>query len=296
MVQLFGEAALALILISGVIQTVFLLRKGAQHDPVSHFLLLGASLLLLGITVDRSIQIQFPAVTNTYESLVFFSAAVCLVVFILRTVMKASVMRFVLFGATILALALLLLTSSPLHLAPKDIQPPIPALQSLWLVLHVTLAFIGESFFVVSFVAAIVYLVAAGQENKAQEMLAVSANAPTGQKETCEQIRAAAEERKNAADRIMHTTIAIGYPIFTAGALIFGAVWAEVAWGRWWGWDPKETWALITWLVYTAYLHTRLVRRLRGRVAANLAIIGFVFTVFTFFGVNFLLSGLHSYG
>jgi cytochrome c-type biogenesis protein CcsB len=104
------------------------------------------------------------------------------------------------------------------------------------------------------------------------------------------------EKRQAAADRIVYTTIGIGYPIFTVGALIFGAVWAETAWGRWWGWDPKETWALITWLVYTAYLHTRLIRRLRGRMSAVLAIVGFAFTVFTFFGVNFLLSGLHSYG
>jgi cytochrome c-type biogenesis protein CcsB len=103
------------------------------------------------------------------------------------------------------------------------------------------------------------------------------------------------EARRAGADRIIYTTIGIGYPIFTAGALIFGAVWAETAWGRWWGWDPKETWAFITWLVYTAYLHTRLVKRLRKH-GATLAIIGFVFTIFTFFGVNFLLSGLHSYG
>jgi ABC-type transport system involved in cytochrome c biogenesis permease subunit len=179
-------------------------------------------------------------------------------------VMKSSVMRFILFGGTVVALVLLMISSSPL--APREIQPPIPALQSLWLVLHVTLAFIGEAFFVVSFVAAIVFL--ASKE----------------------------EEKRGAADRIMYTSIGIGYPIFTAGALIFGAIWAEVAWGQWWSWDPKETWALITWLVYTAYLHTRLVRRLRGKTSAVLAIVGFVFTIFTYFGVNFLLSGLHSYG
>jgi ABC-type transport system involved in cytochrome c biogenesis permease subunit len=264
MAQYLATAALVLIAAAAALQIVFLMRKGEARDPVSHWALLAASLLLLAVTIDRSIKISFPAVTNTYESLVFFSAAICIVVFVLRLVMKASVTRFILFGGTIVALALLMISSSPI--APKDIQPPIPALQSLWLVLHVTLAFIGEAFFTVSFVAAIVYLATKD------------------------------EARRVAADRIIYTTIGIGYPIFTVGALIFGAVWAETAWGRWWGWDPKETWALITWLVYTAYLHTRLIRRLRGRVAANLAIIGFVFTVFTFFGVNFLLSGLHSYG
>jgi ABC-type transport system involved in cytochrome c biogenesis permease subunit len=265
MVQAFATAALVLIAAAASLQIVFfLIRKGERRDPVSHWALLAASLLLFAVTVDRSIRISFPAVTNTYESLVFFSAAICAVVFALRLAMKSPVMRFILFGGTVVALALLMISSSPL--APRDIQPPIPALQSLWLVLHVTLAFIGEAFFTVSLVAAIIFLVSTDEEKKA------------------------------AADRIMYTSIGIGYPIFTVGALIFGAIWAEVAWGRWWGWDPKETWALITWLVYTAYLHTRLIRRLRGKASAVLAIVGFAFTVFTFFGVNFLLSGLHSYG
>lgn len=97
-------------------------------------------------------------------------------------------------------------------------------------------------------------------------------------------------------DRIVYTSIGIGYPIYTAGALIFGAVWAQYAWGSYWSWDPKETWALITWLVYTGYLHTRLVKKWRGNMTALLSIVGFAFTMFTFFGVNYLLSGLHSYG
>ena len=94
----------------------------------------------------------------------------------------------------------------------------------------------------------------------------------------------------------MYTTIIIGYPIFTAGALIFGAIWAEAAWGSYWSWDPKETWALVTWLVYTGFLHTRLVMKLKGRISAIFSIVGFVFTIFTFAGVNYLLVGLHSYG
>jgi cytochrome c-type biogenesis protein CcsB len=104
------------------------------------------------------------------------------------------------------------------------------------------------------------------------------------------------EHRRDDMDRLVATSIGIGYPIFTAGALIFGAIWAQTAWGSWWSWDPKETWALITWLLYTAYLHTRLSKKLRGRTSAILAIAGFLATVFTYFGVNFLLSGLHSYG
>ena len=254
-----------LIGLSAIPQIVFLIRKGNKTDPISHFMLLGAAILLFAAIVVRSVQIGFPAVTNTYEALVFFAAALCLVAFILRAASKnPSALRFSIFGGTIIAFALVMISSSPV--VPKGIQPPIPALKSLWLVLHVILAFVGESFFAVGFIAAINYLVSKD------------------------------EEKRKAIDRIMYTTIIIGYPIFTAGALIFGAIWAEAAWGSYWSWDPKETWALVTWLVYTGFLHTRLVMKLKGRISAIFSIVGFVFTIFTFAGVNYLLVGLHSYG
>jgi ABC-type transport system involved in cytochrome c biogenesis permease subunit len=257
--------ALLLIGLAAVLQAGFLLRRENRRDPVSHWLLAAAAGLLFADLVDRSIRIRFVAVTDTYESLVFFAAVICLVLFSLRLARRTrGISPFVMFGATVVCLVLLMISSSPL--APKDITPPVPALRSYWLVLHVTVAFIGEAFFVVSFVAAIGCLVTRN------------------------------EDRRTDMDRLAATAIGIGYPVFTAGALVFGAIWAEAAWGSWWSWDPKETWALITWLIYTAYLHTRLVRRLRGRTSAVLAIAGFAATVFTFFGVNFLLPGLHSYG
>jgi len=101
--------------------------------------------------------------------------------------------------------------------------------------------------------------------------------------------------KKAELDRLTYTSIGIGYPIFTAGALVFGAIWAEKAWGVWWSWDPKETWALVTWLTYTAYLHLRLIRKKTSALVAALVIVGFFVAMFTFFGVNFLLPGLHSY-
>jgi ABC-type transport system involved in cytochrome c biogenesis permease subunit len=261
--QVLSAAAFLLLLVSAAVQAAFLLRRERRLDPFSHYLLAAAAVLLLAITVERSIRIRFAAVTNTFESLVFFAGVTALVLFLYRLIAK-RLLPFVTFGGTVIALALLAIASSPI--APKEVLPPIPALQSYWLVLHVTLSFIGESFFIVGFVSALMYL----------------ANRD--------------EEKKQRLDRLTYASIGIGYPIFTAGALIFGAIWAQNAWGNYWSWDPKETWALITWLVYTAFLHTRLVRRLRGRVSAILAIVGFAFTVFTFFGVNYLLSGLHSYG
>lgn len=96
-------------------------------------------------------------------------------------------------------------------------------------------------------------------------------------------------------DEISYRAIAIGFPIFTLGALIFAMIWAHEAWGRFWGWDPKEVWALITWLFYTAYLHFRLSRGWQGRKSAWMAVIGFVVVMFTLIGVNLIIAGLHSY-
>lgn len=255
--------ALLAMAVSAALQAAFLVARGDRRERLSAPLLLVASALLAVALVDRSLRIRFVAVTNTYESLLFFSAATAAVAGALGLRPRRRSTDAALFGASVAALTLLMVSSSPA--LPKEVEPPIPPLQSLWLVLHVTLAFVGEAFFVVSFVAAVLRLATRD------------------------------EERAREADRLVSTTIAVGYPIFTAGALVFGAIWAQTAWGRYWGWDPKETWALVTWLLYTAYLHTRLVPSLRGRASAILAVVGFAFMLFTFFGVNYLLAGLHSY-
>ncbi len=261
---MMATIALVIVVIAAVFQAGFLLRRENRRDPVSPWLLAAAAVLLLVTLADRSVMIRFAAVTNMYESLLFFAAALCIVLFALRMTRRTQGFPpFVFFGATIVALALLALSSSPL--APRGLQVPIPALRSYWLVLHVTLSFIGEAFFVVSFVAAIAWFAVSDKDRRAD------------------------------LDRLVAASIGVGYPVFTVGALVFGAIWAETAWGAWWSWDPKETWALVTWLVYTAYLHTRLAKSLRGRVSALLAVIGFAATVFTFLGVNYLLTGLHSY-
>jgi cytochrome c-type biogenesis protein CcsB len=97
-------------------------------------------------------------------------------------------------------------------------------------------------------------------------------------------------------EEITYRSIAVGFPIFTLGGLIFGAIWADQAWGVYWSWDPKETWSLITWFIYAFYLHGRMVRGWKGKKVAIVAVIGFAAVIFTYLGVNLLLSGLHSYG
>lgn len=97
-------------------------------------------------------------------------------------------------------------------------------------------------------------------------------------------------------EEITYKSIAIGFPIFTLGGLIFGAIWADQAWGVYWSWDPKETWSLISWFAYAFFLHSRLLRGWKGKKIAVVAVVGFVMVIFTYLGVNLLLSGLHSYG
>ncbi|MBM3312672.1 MAG: c-type cytochrome biogenesis protein CcsB, partial [Candidatus Aminicenantes bacterium] len=102
-------------------------------------------------------------------------------------------------------------------------------------------------------------------------------------------------EKKDKMDSVSYRAVAFGFPLFTLGGLVFGMVWAQKAWGRYWSWDPKEVWSLITWFVFALYLHTRIVMGWKGKRSAWIAILGFLAALFTYFGVNYLLSGLHSY-
>lgn len=263
--MIFSPATIGfiLILVSLALQSVFLFRKKSPAIIVTILNGMAAVFLLTEIVI-RSVEVQYVALLGTYDSLIFY-AVVLLILLVVYDRQKRHIQAAPLrYGATVLVLALLALASSPL--IDSVARPPIPALRSGWLIIHVALSFIGEAFFAFSFVTAILFLATRS------------------------------EERRESYNRLTYTGIVLGYPIFTLGALIFGAVWAENAWGRWWSWDPKETWALITWLVYTVFLHLRFVKKTSGRVLALFSVIGFLCTLFTFFGVNYLLSGLHSYG
>ena len=152
-----------------------------------------------------------------------------------------------------------------------QIQPLVPALQSWWMKIHVPANFIGYGTFSLAAMVAVAYLL------KSHGMLAD--RLPS----------------LELLDDVMYKAIAVGFAFFTI-ATILGALWAAEAWGGYWSWDPKETWALIVWLNYAAWLHMRLMKGLRGRVAAWWAVVGLLVTTFAFLGVNMFLSGLHSYG
>jgi cytochrome c-type biogenesis protein CcsB len=159
-----------------------------------------------------------------------------------------------------------------------DIKPLVPALQSYWMKIHVPLNFIGYGAFAVACGVGIMYLVRTRLEQKGKATKLLSSFP------TLEQL-----------DDLAYKAVAIGFPAFTL-ATILGAAWAAEAWGGYWSWDPKETWALIVWLVYGAYLHVRITHGWRGASLAWWAVGGFLVTLFCFIGVNMYLSGLHSYG
>ena len=145
----------------------------------------------------------------------------------------------------------------------------MPALRSYWLYIHVSLAALGETFFAVGFVASLIYL---------------ARRAGGGGRDSLTNL-----------EDLTYRAISMGFPLFTAGALVAGAIWAKRAWGAYWSWDPKEVLSLVVWLVYAAYLHARSVRGLRGPAAAALSIAGFLLTLFTIFS-TLVFGGLHAYG
>lgn len=159
-----------------------------------------------------------------------------------------------------------------------EIQPLVPALQSYWMKIHVPANFVGYGSFSIAAMIGVAYLLKSWRE---------SVN-PQG-------ILATTLPDKSVMDDLMYKAIALGFAFFTL-ATILGALWAAEAWGGYWSWDPKETWALIVWLNYAAWLHMRMTKGWHGRPMAWWAVIGLFVTIFAFLGVNMFLSGLHSYG
>lgn len=200
--------------------------------------------------------------SNFYESLVFYSWCISLILVAMKQKLKYPVITLF---CTLISLFLMGYASiSPA--VDRNIQPLVPALQSNWLHIHVLTCFLAYASFAVSFVCGFLY------------MFTWKGIIPP----------------RDTLDEINYRSVIVGFPMLSAG-IFTGAVWAHYAWGSYWSWDPKETWSLITWIVYAVFLHARLVRGWKGKKIAILSIIGFVSVIFTYFGVNFILSGLHSY-
>jgi cytochrome c-type biogenesis protein CcsB len=209
--------------------------------------------------------------SNLYESLIFFALTIaCLYIFI---EIKYSNRTISTFSSIIVFLTMAYASLSP-NISDR-IQPLIPALKSNWLIAHVLTCFLGYAGFALAFSISLLFLIKKSGNISREGIFSRVPGLDT-------------------LDELTHQMVIFGFFFLSIG-IITGAVWANSAWGRYWGWDPKETWSLITWFIYAILLHARLMRGWRGNRIAVISLIGFMAVIFTYFGVNYL-PGLHSYG
>ncbi len=276
---LFNVATIAY-LVSMLAFFAFLASKnkiaGIAGSSVAYFgFLVQTVAILLRWKESYDLGVGHAPLSNLYESVVFFSWTIILIFGILDLKYKYRVV-----GAFVVPFALLGMSWAQLTL-DSGIEPLVPALQSNWLLYHVITCFLGYASFAVACGISIMYLIKDSMEGPDSSAHAggIIAMFPS--------IR--------VLDDLNYRAIMIGFPLLTLG-IVTGAAWANYAWGTYWSWDPKETWSLIVWFVYAAFLHARITRGWVGRRAAILSIVGFAATIFCYLGVNLFLSGLHSYG
>ena len=249
-----------------------------------------SSNLLLGITLlMRWINENYFPLSNLYESLIFLSWGISTIHLYVESQTKSR-----LIGSISSPILFFLSGFSSLTL-PTDMQkalPLVPSLQSNWLMMHVSMMMISYATLIIGSLFSILYLAFSFFEEK-QKIQPVLINLTDSIGTQVSNFSKLA--LLQTIDIWSYRIIGLGFPFLTLG-IISGAVWANEAWGSYWSWDPKETWALITWLVFAVYLHSRLLKGWQGKKAATLGSIGFFVIWICYLGVNFLGKGLHSYG
>jgi len=219
-----------------------------------------------------AIGYDHPPLTNFYESLIFFSWAIILLYLLMEWKTRTRVLGIFTVPVAFLALAFASLSPD----MNTRIQPLIPALQSNWLTSHVLTCFMGYAAFTTAFATGLLYIIKdIGSRRPFRHPLYDLIPLP------------------DMLEELIYKSVLLGFILLTLG-IVTGSVWAHYAWGSYWSWDPKETWSLITWLIYAALLHGRYVQGWQGRRLAFMALIGFASVLFTYLGVNYL-PGLHSY-
>ena len=220
-----------------------------------------AALICRGIGAGRL------PLTNQYEFATSFAWGLCLVslIFVLK-------FKFPVLGAFSAPVVFLIIGYAAMQ--SKEVKNLMPALRSNWLGFHVSTAIIAYGAFGVSFVLGVIFLL----RQRMRDSGFLDQHIP----------------KREKLDVIAYRSVSLGL-LFLTFTIVTGAIWAERAWGSYWSWDPKETWSLVTWIIYAAYLHLRLRRGWEGRAAAIFAVIGFVCVIFTYIGVNTFLPGIHSY-
>ena len=262
----FNLAAYTLLYLTVITSLIFLWKSNLLLKKLSFWFAALAFVSLTLALIQRSIASGRLPFATMYEFTFLFAWGILFFILLLKIKFSSEVLTAI--GA-LMAIIIISYGST----LPSDIRPLMPALQSIWLEFHVVTAIIAYGAFGLSCCLGILYLIKEKADSKG-----LGQSLPPVTK----------------LDSVMHWSVAIGFPFMTL-VLITGAVWAEEVWGRWWSWDPKETWALITWLIYAGYLHARKTYGWQGRKAAIMAIVGFIVVLFTLFGVSLLLPGAHSY-
>ncbi len=270
--MLYAENILftAVMLIYFAAMIFFFVFVAVKKDLIAKIgvLLLCAGLLLhTAALVCRGIGAGRLPMTNQYEFAASFAWGLCLVslVFILK-------FKFPMLG--VFAAPVIFLVIGYAAMQSREVRALMPALQSRWLGFHVATAIISYGAFGVSFVISLIFLL----RERMKDQGFFDLHTP----------------KREKLDLISYRSVCLGL-LFLTFTIVTGAIWAQRAWGSYWSWDPKETWSLVTWLVYAVYLHLRIRRGWRGKSAAIFAVAGFVCVIFTYIGVNTLLPGIHSY-
>lgn len=250
-----ASAVLSLLSVTGIV------KKGGK---VATALALAGFIIHTAAMVARTIGAGRLPFSNQYEFALSFSWGIVLSYLVLYRLYGFSAI-----GAFVMPLAILVMGYASLQ--SRDVRPLMPALQSYWLTFHVGTAILSYGAFALAAGISVIYLI---DERKTGSQRLV--------------------QDPEVSDMLSYRVIAFGILMLTI-VIISGAIWAQKAWSRYWAWDPKETWSLITWIIYAIYLHLRLRRNWKGRAAAWFSIFGFISVLFTFVGVNIFLPSLHSY-
>lgn len=290
LVALDQAAVVATLISAGLAVMLFVAHLAVRNDVLrgAGNIAMGAGCLAsLAALVSRyaymvRIDPMFFPLSNLFESIMFLVFCIFVVYLAADRLFRAP--GFGLASSSLVFLGMGLASLLPARL--RDAHPLVPALQSYWLKIHVTLMLLSYAAFLLASLAAATYLFF-HLRDRFLSPKAVGAAAATNAKAPITTLE--------TLDELAYRLILVGFPLLALG-IITGGLWANHAWGSYWSWDPKETWALITWLVYAAYLHARITRDWRGSRAAWFAVAGFGSVLITYLGVNYLAQGLHTYG
>ncbi|GAB4539725.1 MAG: c-type cytochrome biogenesis protein CcsB [Thermodesulfovibrionia bacterium] len=265
---LLFELALTFYLFSTIAGIIELLKRKRASSNATRYLAIVGFLFHSANIIARYIKGGHIPITTIHEASSFFSWCI-LLIFLFHEYRY----RLGLLGSFIMPMVFILMLSSSVF--PREIKALSPVLRSYWFGIHVVMAFLGDAAFAIACGLGIMYLI---QERyvKSKHLSKLFERLPS----------------LETLDSINYHLITLGFPLLTL-AIITGAIWANSVWGTYWRWDPKEVWSLITWLIYAIILHLRLSYGWRGKKVAILSICGFLFVLFTFFGVSLMKKGFH---